>query len=201
MLGEPPGSPSITIALSPRGRPLVGAARLARPAPVAQGIERAPPEREVAGSIPARRIPRFSSGIAATLAGTIHLSLSSSETATPVATAETVRPRPITLSRRARAERTRWRTSSPPAVPATRGKRDREVRFLERDSADPLPGIRETNRERRNASQEPRHTGWALLECCVAERPRSPSPRRVLAGRPGEPQRRSPRPENPQERR
>src|SRR5919109_3219750 len=29
----------------------------ARSAPVAQGIERAPPEREVAGSIPARRIP------------------------------------------------------------------------------------------------------------------------------------------------
>jgi hypothetical protein len=34
-----------------------GAARLPlSPAPVAQGIERAPPEREVAGSIPARRI-------------------------------------------------------------------------------------------------------------------------------------------------
>src|SRR2546423_13037769 len=34
------------------------AARLAlSPAPVAQGIERAPPEREVAGSIPALRIP------------------------------------------------------------------------------------------------------------------------------------------------
>ena len=32
------------------------AATLAFPAPVAQGIERAPPEREVAGSIPARRI-------------------------------------------------------------------------------------------------------------------------------------------------
>src|SRR6188768_1380311 len=30
--------------------------RLARPAPVAQGIERAPPEREVAGSNPAGRI-------------------------------------------------------------------------------------------------------------------------------------------------
>src|SRR6266550_4033360 len=28
-----------------------------RPAPVAQGIERAPPERKVAGSIPARRTP------------------------------------------------------------------------------------------------------------------------------------------------
>src|SRR5512133_866961 len=30
--------------------------RLRLPAPVAQGIERAPPERKVAGSIPARRI-------------------------------------------------------------------------------------------------------------------------------------------------
>ena len=35
------------------------AARLGHRAPVAQGIERAPPEREVAGSIPARRIRRF----------------------------------------------------------------------------------------------------------------------------------------------
>src|ERR671924_1365541 len=34
----------------------------ARSAPVAQGIERAPPEREVAGSIPARRIARFVTG-------------------------------------------------------------------------------------------------------------------------------------------
>ena len=32
------------------------AARLGPRAPVAQGIERAPPEREVAGSIPARRV-------------------------------------------------------------------------------------------------------------------------------------------------
>src|SRR5882672_4780031 len=35
-----------------------------RPAPVAQGIERAPPERKVAGSIPARRISRTKSGAA-----------------------------------------------------------------------------------------------------------------------------------------
>jgi hypothetical protein len=34
-------------------------ARLRAPAPVAQGIERAPPEREVAGSIPAGRIAKL----------------------------------------------------------------------------------------------------------------------------------------------
>src|SRR6266540_2459242 len=39
-----------------RGDPDHAAARLGPRAPVAQGIERAPPEREVAGSIPARRI-------------------------------------------------------------------------------------------------------------------------------------------------
>jgi hypothetical protein len=43
-------------------------------APVAQGIERAPPEREVVGSIPTRRMPRFGSGIPEPLAGTIHVS-------------------------------------------------------------------------------------------------------------------------------
>src|SRR2546423_13835586 len=37
-------------------------ARLDALAPVAQGIERAPPERKVAGSIPARRIPRAKAG-------------------------------------------------------------------------------------------------------------------------------------------
>src|SRR3954467_13753024 len=40
------------------GAPARTAARLGRRAPVAQGIERAPPEREVAGSIPAGRIAR-----------------------------------------------------------------------------------------------------------------------------------------------
>jgi predicted ABC-type sugar transport system permease subunit len=38
-----------------------GEATLALPAPVAQGIERAPPEREVAGSIPAGRTPSHAS--------------------------------------------------------------------------------------------------------------------------------------------
>src|SRR5436189_5199931 len=41
-------------------------------APVAQGIERAPPERKVAGSIPARRIFRWVTRDAERLAGTIH---------------------------------------------------------------------------------------------------------------------------------
>ena len=39
------------------------AGTLRRSAPVAQGIERAPPEREVAGSIPARRILRLFAGV------------------------------------------------------------------------------------------------------------------------------------------
>ena len=49
--------PSASRTDAPRGKPVLSlvAARLAFPAPVAQGIERAPPEREVAGSIPARR--------------------------------------------------------------------------------------------------------------------------------------------------
>ena len=38
-----------------------GEATLVLPAPVAQGIERAPPEREVAGSIPAGRTPSHAS--------------------------------------------------------------------------------------------------------------------------------------------
>ena len=42
--------------MAPDGNP--GGARLAARAPVAQGIERAPPEREVAGSIPAGRNAR-----------------------------------------------------------------------------------------------------------------------------------------------
>src|SRR5215212_10506405 len=49
-------------------------ATLDRSAPVAQGIERAPPEREVAGSIPARRTYRFVERNRRGLAGTIHLS-------------------------------------------------------------------------------------------------------------------------------
>ena len=52
-------------------------------APVAQGIERAPPERKVAGSIPARRIHRFAAWLARVLAGTIHDSLSNMSVASP----------------------------------------------------------------------------------------------------------------------
>lgn len=51
------------------------------------------------------------------------------------------------------------------------------------------------------ASLEPRRTGWALPESYVAVRPWSPSPRRVLSRHPGEPQRRSPRPQRSQARR
>jgi hypothetical protein len=73
-------------------------ATLAFPAPVAQGIERAPPEREVAGSIPAGRIsaeqPQAPSGanprqIAPQLADSEHhlLELSALDARTPLAAA------------------------------------------------------------------------------------------------------------------
>ena len=83
-----------------------------RPAPVAQGIERAPPERKVAGSIPARRTFPANAGEVGVREGDCENPLGGIAIAPPLAAAQGIDTRRKDMRRFALAVISTWRSAS-----------------------------------------------------------------------------------------